>query len=393
MKKILLFAVTLCCMMAATAQKTAENPSLKDRVKKVEQLNRNPEVYTQKLDSMVTSDGLIKLVFQYDNHYNLSKLITQMYGMTLSTTEYFYDDQGRRIRIIESSMYATSVKVEYSYNTQGWVSEEMAYERKGNTWDLDYRITYEYDNNGDVLVATKQDYDNNIWLNEEKEEYTYQSGKVILEMGFEWVVDAWVESDKAEYNYDDHGDLVEALYYDKEDTGWEFERKGVYTYDNHHNCIKEEDYEWDLQNWELYDVLEYTYDWSVPASAIAGLTDSGMTGLGINNKLLKVVVTEYENGYLAQKMIFNLCYSAISTGVDETTEASLNLWPNPACETLSVQAEGLQQVDIFTLDGRRVATVENGFESINVSALSTGCYLLKATLKDGSVCTQKFLKK
>ena len=56
MKKVLLFAVALCFMISAQAQiKTNESTEnqLKSKVKRVEQLNRGTEAYTQKLDSMV----------------------------------------------------------------------------------------------------------------------------------------------------------------------------------------------------------------------------------------------------------------------------------------------------------------------------------------------------
>ena len=159
--------------------------------------------------------------------------------------------------------------------------------------------------------------------------------------------------------------------------------------------MREENYDYDgyLGDFELDNLIEYYFDLTVPANVIAGIDYINATSEGINNKLVSVTETDYDDGNPSMSMEYILCYSTIGTGVDEISEASLNLWPNPACETLSVQAEGLQQVDIFTLDGRHITTVENGFESINVSTLSTGCYLMKATMKDGSVSTQKFLKK
>lgn len=397
MKKVLLFAIAFCCMMSATAQKTNEDPSLRDKVKKIEQLNRNPEAYTQKLDSLIGMDGLIKLTFQYDNQYNVTKIASVMYGFPIATEEFFYDDQNHCIRILTTSMMGDAEKVEYRYDDHGWVSEEKHFELEGNDWIEISKIGYTYDNNGNVVKAIKQDYEDGLWENEEMVDYYYQDGKLTMVVESYWG-DTWVESSKTEYTYDAMGDCVETYYFDLYDTNWEYDGKSLYTYDHNHNCIKEMnyDYSWSLQDWDLYDEIEYTFDVTVPISAIAGLNAATMGDLfsneGINNKLLSVKGTEYDEGQVDGTYEFFLYYSA-AFGVGEVTGASLNLWPNPACETLSVQAEGLQQVDIFTLDGRCVATVENGFESINVSALSTGCYLLKATLKDGSVCTQKFLKK
>lgn len=394
MKKVLLFAVALCCMVSATAQKTTQNPSLKDRVKRVEQLNRNTEAYTQKLDSMFTTDGLAKVFFQYDNNYNLLKITIEGMGMVVSTEEFVYDAQGHCISLIENGMNGSN-KIDYTYNAQGWVAMEMHYDLENNQWDEESKIEYQYDNNGNVLVAIEQDDEDGIgWVNDQKLEYTYQNGKMVMEMTYDWV-GAWVVDEKMERIYDDQGNCVKALYFNMVNSIWESDEMYVYAYDNNHNCVREENYDYDgyLGDFELDNLIEYFFDLTVPANVIAGIDYISATSEGINNKLVSVKETDYDDGNPSASMEYVLCYSAIGTGVDEISETSLNLWPNPACETLSVQAEGLQQVDIFTLDGRHIATVENGFESINVSSLSSGCYLLKATLKDGRMTTQKFVKK
>ena len=393
MKKVLLFAVALCCMMSVTAQRITQNPSLKDRVKRVEQLNRNTEAYTQKLDSLCSTDGLIKIFFQYDNQYNIQKAIVKGMGMIVSSEEYFYDAQGRCISVIRTGMNG-SEKVDYTYNAQGWVALEMHYDLENNQWDEESKIEYQYDNNGNVLVAIEQEDEEGIgWVNDEKLECTYQNGKMVMEITYDWF-GAWVEYRKTELTYDVQGDCIMALYSEWYSGAWEIDEKNVYAYDNNHNCVRDENYDYDVYTatFELEDVIEFTFDLTVPIDVIAGLDYLSDAIVSINNKVVSVKETQYEDGFPTSSMEFALYYSAI-TSVSETTEASLNLWPNPACETLSVQAEGLQQVDIFTLEGRHVATVENGFESINVSALSTGCYVMKATMKDGRVSIQKFVKK
>ena len=84
-------------------------------------------------------------------------------------------------------------------------------------------------------------------------------------------------------------------------------------------------------------------------------------------------------------------YSNTGSGVTENVESLLSIWPNPASETLNLKGD-MTQVQIYSIDGRLVMSLEKGFESINVSDLAKGSYLLKATLKDGGVTTQKFVK-
>jgi len=80
------------------------------------------------------------------------------------------------------------------------------------------------------------------------------------------------------------------------------------------------------------------------------------------------------------------------TGVDESSNEALGIWPNPVAETLNLNAKDLQQVDIFSIDGRQVMSLNNGFESINVSQLTQGTYLLKGTYNNGNTAIQKFVK-
>ena len=84
-------------------------------------------------------------------------------------------------------------------------------------------------------------------------------------------------------------------------------------------------------------------------------------------------------------------YSSI-TSVNESTENQLIIWPNPVEDVLHLETKDLQQVEVFSLDGKRVMTDGSGLENINVSMLSNGCYLLKATLKDGKTMMQRFVK-
>ena len=84
-------------------------------------------------------------------------------------------------------------------------------------------------------------------------------------------------------------------------------------------------------------------------------------------------------------------YSEI-TGIGENDEISLAIWPNPTTESLNLNADGLKQVDILTVDGKQVMHLENGFETVDVSVLAKGCYLLNATFTNGSKAVRKFVK-
>lgn len=397
MRKVLLFAVALCFMISAQAQnKTNESTEnqLKTRVKKVEQLNRQTENFTQMLDSMITSLEMAKATFLYDEKYNLAKVETSfMSGMFVSTIEYFYDNQNRRIRAIETSPTGEKSKVEYSYNNQNWVSEEIHYDFEYSVWQEDNKTVYEYDNNGNVLVATEFDFDDGGWEYDEKVEYTYQGGKLISSMEYSYDNFAWNEHDKSEYQYDNQGDLVEKYEYTKEGNAWVYDGKTVYGYDANHNCVnqKDFDFEYNLQDWVIDEEFHFTYDLSVSSSNIAGLSFFDEAVISLHNKLVTFEDIDYDDGLPEQSTMSTLYYSSL-TGIGENSGIQLVIWPNPATETLNLNAKGIQHVEIISMDGKQVMNIEHGFESINVSTLANGCYLLKASFNDGSKAVQKFMK-
>ena len=397
MKKVLLFAVALCFMISAQAQtetnKSAEN-QLKSRIKRLEQLNRGTEAYTQKLDSMVSEMGMTRIAFQYDERFNISKVeMSLLMGMFSSTIDYTYDDQNRCVGMIENSYDGSSTKDEISYNNQGWVSEDVHYENENGVWEEEYKTVYEYDNDGNVLVATELDYEDGAWINQERVEYTYQGGKLVNTMEFYWSMNAWGESHKTEYQYDDQGDLVEEIYYNKDIDIWTYNDKINYAYDENHNCVKqvEFDFEWDSQDWVIENEVIFNYDLTVSSSVIAGLNYFEGNIISIHNKLLVAEETDYDEG-LPEQTIKSVLYYSAATGLGENSSTQLAIWPNPVSETLSLNAEGLRQVEIFSMDGRQVMHLENGFEGLQVGNLAKGCYLLRATFNDGRKATQKFVK-
>jgi len=398
MKKILLFAAAMCLMISAQAQtkmnELTEN-QLKSKIKTFEQFNRGTTAYTQKLDSVVMSYGpyTVGLIFEYDNQFNTTRVV--MYGPGNSAiTEYTYDSQNHRIGSIITHPNGSQDKTEYTYNSQGLVIKETQYDLDNGEWEEDEQSIYEYDANGNIVLVTVYDYDNDAWVNDEKTEFIYQNGKLSIKMGYDWSVSEWVENDKTEYNYDAQGDLIETIVFENNGVDWMKDERHAYTYDANHNCLSETlfDYDDNDEDWEIEGMISYTYDLTVPKSDVAGLDNISDAIPSLNNKLTAIEETQYNDGMPQASLPYTFYYSE-TTGIGELNGSQIAIWPNPASETLNLNAEGLQQVEIFTIDGRQVMRLENGFETINVSALAQGCYLLTATFANGSKAVQKFVKK
>ena len=395
MKKVLLFAVALCFMISAQAQtethKSAEN-QLKSRIKTVEQLNRGTTVYTQKLDSIIMSYQMlsIPIVFEYDNQFNTKKVVMSGFGIS-TIMEHSYDSQNRRISTVNTYEDGSKDKVEYTYNNQSLVEKATQYEFEEGVWVEDGLNVFEYDANGNMVLVTVFDREDNVWEKDEKTEFTYQNGKLVSEMQYDWLLGEWVEDQSIEYNYDAQGDLVESIEFDLVDLAWLKDNRMEYTYDANHNCTSQAEYDFNniLGDWEIENKMTLTYDLSVPSNTIAGLDFFDDAAITMNNKPLTIEETTYDDEMAS---IFYTLYYSETTGIGEHNGSQIALWPNPASETLSLNAKGLQQVEIFSMDGRQVMHLENGIETIDVSALSRGCYLLNVTFADGSKAVRKFVK-
>ena len=81
----------------------------------------------------------------------------------------------------------------------------------------------------------------------------------------------------------------------------------------------------------------------------------------------------------------------ILTGTTEQKEAEINVWPNPTSSTLHIEAEGIENVEIRNLLGQIVLTAEK-VETIDLSCLEKGVYLLIISGKNGSKRVIKIIK-
>lgn len=433
MKKTLLIAVALCCMMPLMAQKNNDRTlfeQFKEKAKKVEQINQMRTTYTDRLDSIVYSYGDM-MVLAYDQSLNCTQLNEYILDMDVwelaRITDYEYDAQNRVISIISTEVgyeeYGS--KMTYEYDGQGRVSIEHIFSKVDGEWLEIHQMHHVYDVNG-LETETHMyvwDDENNQWLETQKSEYTYNNGlptlclfymwdyytqgmtldsKTIWEYNnqhctktesFYWDTETsdWILQNRTEYTYYNNGNVEEAVFSRiSYDTGeMDYSWRTQYEYDSHDNVTKVTEYNYDTGGWVFDQATDIEYDLAVSVENVAGFSTVFDVSIDayFKNKVTKMTNT-HDDG-IQEFVDF---YYTSQTGVGEDAESIVNVWPNPTSETLNLKGD-MTQVEIFSMDGRLVMSLSNGFESINVSKLTNGSYLLKATMKDGSVATQKFLKK
>ncbi|MCR5192355.1 MAG: T9SS type A sorting domain-containing protein, partial [Bacteroidales bacterium] len=77
-------------------------------------------------------------------------------------------------------------------------------------------------------------------------------------------------------------------------------------------------------------------------------------------------------------------------------QSCLTLRPNPASDRVEVvSCEAMAAIDLYDVTGRAAAHIEPRSETatLDVSALASGVYTVRATTQDGTVFTEKLLVK
>ena len=90
----------------------------------------------------------------------------------------------------------------------------------------------------------------------------------------------------------------------------------------------------------------------------------------------------------------------IHDGFDATpetiiTERPFTLYPNPVKDQLTLRFDDVSEpesVELYDLAVRLVGTKPNDLESMDMSAMSSGVYLLRITTKDGTRYHEKIVK-
>jgi len=402
MKKSMIFAALMCCFVSMSAQQLKHElkhqQTLKEKVAQVERLNRYTNTFSEKLDSIY--GDFEKCQFAYDDHLNCVKIDYYWWDdewVPDYTEELAYDDQDRVVMWMESDG-EFGMKSEFTYDENSWLSKEMEYELMDGDWELIGRYTYEYDADGHMVLSEGYEFQGE-WLPTARMTWEYEDGRLINDIYYyhgetDWMPltrndytynadglcqqqlqsqweGTWIESYKTEYEYDEAGNRVlqtSSTHYDLDD--WLYIYQMQYSYDANGNVIAYGDYYYNESDWELESSMTYVYDLTVPVEATAGIMMVWDEEMPIHNKLLSWQLRAYGDEWTTT-LFYSNC-----VGLNENPESLLQLWPNPASETIHIDGLDLSEVQVYNALGQLVKRVQ-GSNEINVSSLPEGMYFIK----------------
>lgn len=307
---------------------------------------------------------------------------------------YIYDAQGNTTEIIEQdwddieSDWVNAWREVWSYDEDGWPTQclEYIWDEEGETWlnhwktevERDgYTMTlyfYFLDPSGGTWVPTYKeevafDIDLNIlsqhyyewdgmgdWIPEWKDEYTYDAdGRLLLYEEFYWTGSDWFPEWKDEYTYD--GNELTVLSYWYEMPGeWILEWKTEAILDDYGDIAEAIEYYWyeEEEIWEpeWMSVFYFDYSYSIDDLIVPRYYD-------YQHMITQVdfLYWDWEEEQFMEAFTILLLYKDLGTGMAETGEEAITLYPNPASSHINIvfkNGQANHQFRLYDVNGREV---------------------------------------
>lgn len=285
-------------------------------------------------------------------------------------------------------------------------------------WDTLTYATYSYDGNGNQTEALIKKRQSNleVWGNNDLRSYTYdESGNQLEYLSQRWNSDNSVWDDNYlfvyEYNLEDLMSMHTWKRWNSDDSAWRNSEKSIYSYTD--GKLMEIDSKWwnnPNEEWYNYGLTEYVYGTN-------GLRDKRVyqkfdvtDDIYINNNRNLYIYDELGNeieyhydtwdveGAVWKPKNKDLAYYSqhdIANGVIQKLNQAAFIYPNPTENEISVaNISEPSIVSIHNINGKLllVDKVDTNSNSINVSQLPTGLYLIKINNPSGSQVA-KFIKR
>ena len=137
------------------------------------------------------------------------------------------------------------------------------------------------------------------------------------------------------------------------------------------------------------DAWNKTVIWTSSNTAIAIVSDAGVVS-GISAGEAIITATSVDGG------LFDKCVVTVEivSGVDQVNAVDFSVYPNPSNNVLQINTSNeIDQVSIFNLAGMNLYTKKTSTNTVNVSSLPNGIYLIRVATKQGLSVSKMFTVK
>lgn len=351
-------------------------PWVKNEEKKDTPIEISAYVYSYCLTDSVE---LIKSRFEYNNISQMTACIQSSYNM-------------------ETEVWSDFFKYGYTYDGENNLRSSFSLVLSDNNWDTTYINYYKYPSEF-VFVDSASFLTDNAPSYYSVDTYTFDDTSNQYELSnryWTWENSEWNEGDEflriKSFKYDNNGNIIEEIVEFQNDDGtWEKRYLNKFNYNNELLVKKEE---WRFVNYTLSKTTEVIYEYNNDSRLVAkkeSLASSGFSRFESGSSF------QYESGkfdYAETPLIYHGLLNRLNnigkkifykTGEptilysNQIEELEIDLYPNPAKGEVTIAGELKYpvEVQIFDLTGTKIKSMELNQETLDISDLMNGLYLLR----------------
>jgi hypothetical protein len=318
-----------------------------------------------------------------------------------------------------TSQWVNTYKYELTYDSNGYlVTLELGSEWDSfmNQWIYAYKDEFFYDTIMTPLISYEinslWDYGLNQWIPDSKREYSYIGfGGIAEELIYKWEGDPtndWVYESKIENEWSWYPVVPIGLKtketgynWDSDMNQWENYYKDEYQYDSNFNRTIGTYFRWDEtpMEWAQFYKDEFIFDLDYNFDDLIGpfYSDEGLAesfyrffNMVIGYRGYEYIDPIWED---TNKMLFYYSnYTNPLQVVDKILSDAVKLYPNPVSDILKIDSEiQLTKLEFYSLIGKKIMEVSNGFEAIPLYNLADGIYIVNIRSENG-VMFKKIIK-
>lgn len=353
-------------------------------------------------------------VMTYNSHNLLTSEIIYLYDNTAqkmvptNKETYTYNASNLVSTAISSTwnkalnQWSDYYKQVLTYNADGHVTLWMDYQYDGFDWQYYWQTIYEYDAAENLIKVQEYSYDTSTesWNTEMDYMQTFDAGnRVLTRVG---TMFGLAVNEKYEYTFDSSNKLISSTMYSwNEGTStWEPEEKEDTEYYSTGEMSENKIYTWDGTSFQLYASRNFDKNGNMIESvsyAFNSLTGSQPSSKYVYtfnsyNQTLTSINYDWNGSQWVMDNSTDFYYKKDIGTTVETNKNKFAIYPNPVKEQLFIiTSENVKEVKIFGMSGNLVKSAEVTDNSLNVSTLPKGVYLIQIISGSGSK-TGKFIK-
>lgn len=339
------------------------------------------------LTGISASDDAERVNFFYGNNneliaYEVFDRVDPEYPTDLRDT-LFYDANGDCVKIknyqLIDGIWKYTYYINYTYDANHNCLSRENYNSfdGGITFDLGGRYEYTYENNhiiGYVMYFVGDEFARGT--------YTYnnegQPIELIETQNDPWGGTGWSNSAKTTWEYNELGQCTCVNYYYWYYTSWSLSQSDVYEYDEAGNTTSVCVYSSSI----IADRKTYAYDYDTPIEEVIMPSDPEgdySWETFANRPLAYAWETADANGNLVYICDYNFGYCEVQ-GVNSLISdlQEMLIFPNPTNGVVRISQKNVEKVEVLDMNGRTVLQQEQNCNTIDLSNLSSGLYIMKA---------------